>query len=420
MHLDIQLHHLSCGMPLLILPVHDAPVATADVWVHTGAADEPDELAGVSHFLEHMLFKGTERRGLGEIERAIEAVGGVCNAGTSFDYTHYYVTLPSAAIDTGIEMLADMARASTLDAGELEKERLVILEEYRRKQDNPVGLLWERLYQEFFTGGRYRRTVIGSEETIRAIDRPRMLDYYRRRYTPANLTLIVAGNIEPDRVIETAEGVTAGFDRVLDPVPVEPTRCASGKRIHLPKQTGGELYVAFAFPAPGWDRPDRILALDLAQSLLGQGRAARLYRSIKEERGLCSSIGISLPCHQADSLIAVAATCRPDQLDALREAVVEELRAFTAGPPDPENDARARRLLAGAHRFSLETSGSLTSQIGYAWTISGGLRHLTHYLDDLDAVTGEQIRAAAAECFGSGGSATQLADRMVELSVGPE
>jgi predicted Zn-dependent peptidase len=415
LQLDIQLHHLACGMPLLMMPNRDVAVATADVWVHTGASDEPEEVAGVSHFLEHMLFKGTEKWGVGEIERAIEAVGGVCNAGTSFDFTHYYVTLPSSGIDQAIGMLVGMMRSATLDGGELDRERQVILEEYRRKQDNPQGLLWERLYEEMFAAGRYRRSVIGSEATIKAIDRERMMAYYRRRYGPENLALVVTGEIDPARVIETAERETAGFNAPVEAHADEPTQFAGGKRLHLNKPTGGEIYVAFAFPAPGWNRPAKVMALDLAQCLLGEGRAARLYQSLKEERGLCSSIGVGFPTHQTDSLAAVCATCRPDQLDALRDGVIEELRRFVAATPEAADDARARRLLASAHRFSLETCGGLASQIGYAWTVGGDLRHLEQYLEELDATTAEQARAAAAECFGNG----EMAERMVEIAVGP-
>ena len=208
-----QQHALGNGIPLLIFENHEAAVATADVWVRTGAADEPDELSGVSHFLEHMLFKGTDKWGLGEIERAIESVGGVCNAGTSYDFTHYYITMPSGAVGTGIELLAEMVRRSTLDPTELEKERLVILEEYRRKQDHPAAVLYERLYQELFESGPYHEPVIGHEETIRAIDRDRMLDYYRKRYSPQNLTLVVTGDIDPEQVIAQAETALGDFER---------------------------------------------------------------------------------------------------------------------------------------------------------------------------------------------------------------
>ena len=135
------LHKLSCGMPLLICANHEVELATVDIWVRTGSGHEPPAVNGISHFLEHMLFKGTAQYGLGEIENRIESLGGVCNAATSLDFTHYYVTIPSSHVNTAVEMICEMIRSSTLEASELEKERLVILEEYRRKQDHPTGIL---------------------------------------------------------------------------------------------------------------------------------------------------------------------------------------------------------------------------------------------------------------------------------------
>ncbi|HOR28025.1 MAG TPA: pitrilysin family protein [Candidatus Sumerlaeota bacterium] len=409
-------HTLGCGMPLLLLENHEAAVATADIWVRTGAADEPEDLSGISHFLEHMLFKGTEKWGLGEIERAIESVGGVSNAGTSYDFTHYYVTLPAARIRTGIEMLAEMVRHSTLDAAELEKERLVILEEYRRKQDNPIGVLYELLYGELFEAGPYHLPVIGSEETIRAIDRPAMLDYYHRRYGPEGAVLVVAGDIEPERAIEWAEAAFAGFDRRREELTRRaPVRYGRGKRVHERKPTGGEVYVAYAFPAPGMQATEEVLPLDMAQFILGSGRAARLHQELKEKRGLCSSINSYYPTHAHDSLFVFVATCQPGQREGLRGALLEELRRFAAEPTPPPAMKRARRLLASSHLFSMETSSGAASNIGYYYTLSGSTEFFDSYLEKLEALTAEQVSAATARVI----HPERLEESLVEISVGP-
>ncbi len=409
-------HRLACGMPLLMIENHDVAVATADVWVRTGGADEPPELAGVSHFLEHMLFKGTERYGLGEIERAIELLGGVCNAGTSFDFTHYYVTIPSAATGTAIDMLAEMLRHSSLDEGELARERQVILEEYRRKQDHPVSVLFERVYSEVFESGAYHDPIIGHEQTILAIDRPRMLDYYHKRYSPAGSVLVVTGDIDPAVVIERAEAAFAGFDRPLVSLRPEPhQQTGAQKRIHIDRPTGGEIYATFSFAAPGLSRLDRVLPLDIAQSILGQGRASRLFQSIKEKRGLCSSIGCSYPTHLRGSLMVVVATCLPAQLEPLRAALIEELRAFAAEPPAAPALERARRMIASAHRFSLETTSGAASGVGFYYTLTGGTSFFDNYLERLEAVTAEQVREATAEVL----RPQAIESALVEVSIGP-
>jgi predicted Zn-dependent peptidase len=410
------LTRLACGVPLLTHANRDVAVATADVWVRTGAADEPPEIAGVSHFLEHMMFKGTERFGLGEIERAIEAVGGVSNAATSYDFTHYYVTLPSSHVGLAIDMLAEMVGRSTLDAAELEKERLVILEEWRRKQDNPAGVLYELLYESFFAGGPYRTTVLGSEQTIRAIDRDRMMDYYRRRYSRDNLCLVVTGHFDREAIVGHAERAFADFTRPLDTLrPDPPAALGAQRRVHRERPTGGEVYLAFALPAPGMEDPGAVLALDVAQFVLGQGRASILYQTLKEKQGVCSSIGSHFPTHLRPSFFLVSATCRPDQRAALREALARELRRFAVEQPSGPAMERARRLLAAAHRFSMESSGGASGNLGYYYTMTGGTEFLDRYLDRLAAVTPAQV----SETFARWTRPDALDETLYEVSVGP-
>lgn len=410
------IHRLSCGIPLLIRRNHEVAVATVDAWVRTGAADEPPEVAGVSHFLEHMLFKGTEHRGLGQIEREIENVGGVCNAGTSYDFTHYYVTLPSASMGVGVDVIADIMRRATLDPGELERERMVILEEYRRKQDHPVGILGERLYEEIFERGPYHESVIGTEQTIAAIDRERMLEYYRKRYTPHSITLVVTGDVQPRQVLDQAERAFAGFDRpVVQMRPDPELSYGLGKRVYVPHPTGGEVYVAFAFGSPGMNRPDAVLPLDIAQSILGQGRASRLFQSLKEKQGLCSMISTYFPTHLRDSLFAVIATCPPDKREPLRRAFIAELEAFAGALPETQQFNRAFRVLESDHLFAMETSTEAASLLGYYYTMTGSTEFIDRYIDRLGAVTPEQMCQVFTNSIRPG----QIEAQVTEVAVGP-
>jgi zinc protease len=412
------LFHLDCGLPVLLLEQHDVAVATADVWVRTGSADEPAELSGVSHFLEHMLFKGTAKYGLGEIERRIERCGGQSNAGTSYDFTHYYVTLPADHIGVAIDMLAEMVRNSVIDPTELEKERLVILEEYRRKQDHPSGVLYERLYAETFRQGRYHDPVIGYEETIKSISRKGMLDYYHRRYSAQNMLLVVTGDVEPDQIRAAANAAFENFERPLETLRLAPPlELGAGRQVHEEKATGGELYVAFAWPAPGFERGTReeILALDVAQFILGQGRAARLYQNIKEKRGLCSSIGAFYPTHAGESMFAVSATCLPAQLAPLRAALLEELEVWQREPIAADQLGRAQRLLASAQHFGMETSSGSAGQLGYYYTLTGKPDFLNSYLDGIHATSAQKVQTAIANVL----PADRLVETLVEVAVGP-
>jgi len=410
------LHKLSCGMPLLICANHEVELATVDIWVRTGSGHEPPAVNGISHFLEHMLFKGTAQYGLGEIENRIESLGGVCNAATSLDFTHYYVTIPSSHVNTAVEMICEMIRSSTLEASELEKERLVILEEYRRKQDHPTGILFEQMYATFFRKGPYHQTVIGTEETIQSINRDQMMDYYRHRYSPENMALVICGDVTP-AIIDKVESAFSGFERQLTALHhPPPTEYGRGILNHIDKPTGGEVYVTWSFPAPGLNNPGAILDLDVAQFILGQGRASILHQQLKEKQNLCSSISTYYPTHIHDSLFVFIATCAPNQRNALREGLISEIKAFLANPPDTDTLARAHRLLRSSHLFSMETSSGTATNTGYYYTLTGDTAFLDKYIRNLENITPESVMNAALEVFG----ADHPMETMVEVSVGPE
>lgn len=401
------------GLTLLLRESHDVPVATADVWVGTGSAGETPEIGGISHFLEHMLFKGTEKFGLGEIEREIENHGGVCNAGTSYDFTHYYLTLPSENIRLGVQMLAEMVKSSSLDPTELEKERLVILEEYRRKQDNPEAMLFEDLYEQLHETGPYHRSVIGEENTIRSITRDQMMKYYTRHYAPENMTLVIAGDVTAGAAVEMANEWLGGYDRAYEPlVPrPEPTRFARAKVHHRAKPTGGEVYFALACGAPGATETDKIVPLDLAQCILGQGRASILFQEIKERRRLASTVSCYYSTHLHGSVFMVDATCEPEKQAELRAAIEELVGRFLAEPISKDQMTRARRLIGSSHLFSFETTSGAAVQTGYYHLLTKGTEFLDHYDERLQEATPEQVQRTLADALGN--------NPWVEISVGP-
>ncbi|HRU55475.1 MAG TPA: pitrilysin family protein, partial [Candidatus Sumerlaeia bacterium] len=183
-------HTLKNGMTVLILENPDSKVVTLDVWINTGSAFEPKDINGVSHFLEHMLFKGTEKRAVGEIDREIEAVGGLWNAGTSLEFTHYYLTVAAPYFQIGADALADVIANSKLESAEVERERQVILEEYHRQQDDPDNYLMTMVYWNSFESSPSRWPVLGTPDTINAITPERLRQYYHERYTPANMALV--------------------------------------------------------------------------------------------------------------------------------------------------------------------------------------------------------------------------------------
>jgi len=383
------------GLKVLIHPMPDVGVATADIWIGSGAADETPQLAGVSHFLEHMLFKGTHKRLPGEMDQLVEGCGGILNAGTSKDFTHYYMTVPAEQVATAIDALGDAITSSTLEVREFEKERGVILEEISRKEDSPYGFLFEKLYETAFAAGPYRHSVLGTRASILALSRDRMWEYYRAHYSPSNMLLVVAGDVNSETVLAAAAEAFGQFGGAGKPAaPVNGTRWNGGASVTVEKDVR-EAYVAVAFPAPGIHEPEGVFAADVLQAVLADGQASRLNRELKEKQGLVSSIGASYPTHRHGSLFAIFATVPVEHLEVYREALLAELERMREKTVDREALNRAKKLLMNGHHFASETTGGAASSLGYYYTLTGSPAFEERYVERIAAVEADEVREAA-------------------------
>ncbi len=395
-----QMHTLSNGLKVAILEMPGVGVATADVWINAGAANESGAVSGVSHFLEHMLFKGTDMHAPGEMDRIVEGVGGILNAGTSKDFTHYYMTVPAAEIHTAIDALGDAITTSTLATAEFEKERGVILEEISRKEDSPYGFLFEKLYETAFASGPYHHSVLGETSTIAAMTRDMMWAYYKKHYVPGNMLLVVAGDVDAQSVLQASE---LAFARSAASQPASnegmpPFQWRSGADVTIPRDVR-EAYVAVAFPAPGIMQPESVYAADLLQAILSEGNAARLNRELKERLGLVSNIGASYPTHRHDSLFTIIATLDPERVGEYRESLMKELDRARDKKFDAATIRRAKKLLTNSHYFSKETTGGAAAAFGYYFTLTGSPEFEAKYIESVAAVTDDQVRDAARQIF---------------------
>lgn len=391
----VRLETLDNGLTVALRHVPNK-VVTLDAWINVGSANEPDELNGVSHFLEHMMFKGTPRYGVGELDKAIMSVGGVWNAGTSKDFTHYYVTVASPFFDRALDAIADMMRNALIDPAEFDREKDVILEEYRRKQDNPWGLLFDELYTAAFESGPYHNSVIGTFESVSSLRRDDMHAYYRAHYRPDNMMLCVVGDIGPDAALRAVDAAFRGFAAppAGPPPPARATRYAAPGRRVITKDVL-ETYVALAFPAPGLDAPDYVHALDVASTILGDGRSSRLNRVLREERRLVNSVAAGFPTHRHDSLFYMALTLDEPNLDKALDAGIGTIRELAASPPSDAEMAKARRILRNSIQFGTETNTGQSGMIGYYHTLTGSNDFYDTYLDALDAVTADRVSDVA-------------------------
>jgi zinc protease len=399
----------------VVLQEHRAADAAAvQLWVRVGARHEGAEEGGFSHFIEHLLFKGTPSRGPGAIDETISGLGGEMNAATSHDFTYFHVVLPARHLGTALEVLADAARNALFDSVELDRERQVVLEEIRRSEDSPPGSLWRILSRAHFPDHPYGRPILGSPESIQTSPRVRIVDYFRRHYTPANAAVVVAAPLPAERLLErvaqafgewTGAGPAgAGGDAGPSPVGPLPGVIRTGETRAL-QQT----YASLAWRGPLVPDPD-VYSADLLAAILGQGRVSRLYQALREERRLVSSIsGSFYPQHDAGTFVVTARTT-PEQREAAEAAILEEVDRLCHSLVEPDELERARTGVEAGHAFGRETAEGAAYAYGAAetvWTLDFELG----YVEAARRVTREQIRDTARRFLGS--------DRYTAATLGP-
>src|SRR5690606_15623603 len=386
-------HRLANGLTVLIREDHSAPVVAIVTHVKAGYFNEPDRLVGISHVLEHMYFKGTEQRGVGVMARETKAAGGYLNAGTIYDHTSYYTVLPSSALELGLDVQSDALRNAQIDEEELRRELLVIIQEARRKLDDPGAVAIESLYELMFDVHRMRRWRIGTEEGLRRITRADVWEYYRNLYRPSNTVLVVAGDLDPERTLALVErfyGDMPAGEPVHEPAPEEPER--TGLRFREMEGDIVQSRVAWGWRTPGplgADTP----ALDLLATVLGQGRASRLYRHVREA-GWVSGITAANYTPMDIGVFAVSAEANPQDVPGAVDATwgaIEALRTHGAEEAELE---RAKSLLEARFLRRLETMEGQANLLA-EWQALGNWRLAGTYLDRLLAVTGDELRRAA-------------------------
>ncbi len=395
----MQEYRLDNGLPVIIKPVKNK-VVTVDMWVNTGSANESPRRNGISHFLEHMLFKGTPKYAPGDLDKIIMSVGGVWNAGTSKDFTHYYVTVASPYFETALDCISDMIKNSLIDQNEFDQEKNVILEEYRRKQDSPVGLLYDELYDAAYDAGPYKNSVLGSFESISALDRNDMFQYYQAYYTADNMALVIVGEVDPDECIVSIRKAFADLRPTAVPatdVPRTTTLAASGIR-RLPKDVN-ETYIGMALQAPALDNVTDVLAMDIAVTILGDGRSSRLYQIIKEQKRLVNTISAGFATHRYPGLVYAIATPAQDNDQIVIEATWKEMLALGSNPPTETEMAKARRVIKNGMLFGMETNTGQSSTIGYYYTLTGNMDFLNNYLARLNALTADDVARVTKQYF---------------------
>src|SRR5262245_3174017 len=313
------------GLRLILQDHRAGNIVAIYLWIGVGVRyDKPDEL-GYSHFMEHMLFKGTDTWGPGHIDRAIEGIGGKSNAVTSFDYTTFYLLLPSNALDMGLQLLSDMAFRSIFAPEEIVRERDVILEEARIEQDNPKAASLREIYHLAFDGNPYGRPVLGTPATLNGANHDRLVAYYKHYYVPENMVLVVVGPVEPTAVhaiVDRTFGPMPNTGLKPTPAPV-PTPLASTVR-EIVERPEHQAVLAMGWNAPRSDDPDGD-AVDLLTTILAGTESSRLAKRLRDQEQLVSSITMNYAALMGGGIATLRADLEAKDLDKTEQITLEEI-----------------------------------------------------------------------------------------------
>ena len=371
---DRMLTRLPNGLTVYIVKDSRFPLVATRLYVRTGSANEKPEQAGISHMLEHMVFKGTEHRPKGQVARDVEALGGYLNAATSFDKTWYMTDMPAAHWRTGMDVVKEMAFQPSLDPKELESEKEVVISELERDQDSPMSRLFESLQTSALQHTVYGRPIIGFKDTIRAITAEDLRAYVRHWYQPQNMLLLVAGDIEPEAVLAYSQKLFGGLTNSGDLAETQPISLADasgGPRVEVVHGPWNKVYMGMAFPAPGL-RDLRSVDLDVLCYLLGGDGTSELYRKFKYEKQMVDSIGMGNMSLARAGLVYLSAQLDVEKVEPFWRELTRDMAALKAESFKPEAIARARFNLEDNMDRAGETLNGLASWLGTVQFELGG------------------------------------------------
>ena len=377
-----QRHVLPNGLILLVQEDRSAPVASVQAWVNTGSIHEGQHIgAGLSHLLEHMLFKGTETRSTNAIAQSVQDEGGYINAYTSFDRTVYWIDVPKAGLHTAIDLLADACMNSTLPADEFVKEQEVIRREFAMVADDPDRVNSQQLFTTAYREHPYKHPVIGHLDTFNALTRDDVMAYYKARYVPNNIVFVVVGDVDAAAVLGQLETFFAAHPRrALPPVflPAEPPQI--GRRVSHRKFPTELSRSALSWHIPNITHPD-VPALDVLATVLGDGRSSRLYQRVREQKRLAHSISAFSYVPAEPGLFGVDLTADPDQREAAEAAALEIIAEISRDGISAPELAKAKRVILSNQMSALVTMRGQASDLGSNWLLTGNLDFSRDYLD---------------------------------------
>lgn len=364
---------LNNGLTLIHQEIPATPVVVVDVWVRAGAFREPEPWSGMAHFLEHMIFKGTDRIAPGVFDQVIESRGGVANAATSHDYAHFYIETASQHLDETLPTLAEILLNASISETEFIRERDVVFEEIHQAEDSIDWVEFQTLMATTYEHHPYGRSVLGTKASLMGRSPDEMRCFHRCHYQPQNMAVVVVGGVEQQRAIDLVSQAFATFPEAdhCPQMTTAPQPVASGIRRtqrHLPQLEQARL--SMAWTGPGVEQLRTGYGLDLLSVLLAEGRTSRLIHTLREELQLVHHIDSSFSLQRESSLFTISALLEPQHLNTVERMICDRLFELQTQPISTQELRRIQRLLCNDYSFSTETPAQIAGLYGYYFTIA--------------------------------------------------
>ncbi|MEX2601968.1 MAG: pitrilysin family protein [Balneolaceae bacterium] len=391
---------LDNGLKVVTEKVESVRSVAVGIWIKTGSRDERDQQAGITHFLEHMLFKGTEKRSAYDIALSMEAVGGYLNAFTSSEYTCYYSRCLDSQLETALDVLTDMIRNSRFPEEEIEKEKKVVIEEMKMYRDSPEDYLFEEFSGAIFSGHPLGRPIIGYEDTVNAFARKDLFNYIESRYQPWNILISVAGNVDHSRIVELIQnylGDSPARDSANSEIPMSEYERTDRVVTKPIEQT----HMIIGRRGLHYDHPDKYRLL-LANTVLGGGMSSRLHQNIREKYGYCYSISTFNQSYLDTGLFGVYIGTDREYVEHVRELIGAEFQRLIDEPIPIRELSESKAQLKGKLLLSQESMNNRMSRLAKSELYFNRFVTLDELVENIDEVTEEDVRTFASEFFDIG------------------
>jgi len=392
---------LSSGLRIVTEEVSSVRSAAIGIWVNVGSRDETPAVAGASHFLEHLLFKGTSSRTALEISSSIESVGGEMNAFTSKEYTCFYARVIDTDLPMAVDVVCDLITSSLVTASDVDAERKVVLEEIAMRDDDPSDLVHDLFSDTFYGDIPIGRSILGSVQSINDMSRSAVFNYYKKRYLPQDLVVAVAGNIKHKEVVEMVERALSrnGFLNVAGTPQVRPNtvvKTKSQQSVGLIHRKTEQAHMFYGLEGVARN-DDRRFTMGILSAALGGGMSSRLFQEIREKRGLAYSVYSFAQQFAGTGVLGFYAGSHPSKAVEVVQIIREVLADVAENGMTNEEITRAKGAVRGSLVLSQEDSGSRMSRIGKSEIVYGEIMGFDEILNEISSVTAEAVRKVAGE-----------------------